>query len=547
MRLYFTTIFILFSFSSKYAYGQDGTGDPQTSPSENESVEEPALPDPGSESSSVALPMLQATSDSESATPKEPETAILVDSSDALLASEPPTPHYWRTALELAATVGGGTIWYWADEERQVADWDYPGWKAKLTFDTDIMIFDNNDFEVNYVWHTAAGGSSHLLGRSNGLGIAASFGLGTAASLFWEYGIESRELLSLNDILITNTTGIPTGEFFHRVAQYVNQGQEGLAWDAARWTFGLGHTAHAALDGKPVAQDLFITPDFRWFYSLESADITRRDGDAAEQSDSSLHHTLGFKGRIVALNDYLSPGRRQDWFGAANFTNFDISITRGEGYATRSNASTLLLGWRHQNIPEDDEDAIGTTLTVGTEIGYKYHREEYGIWRDRLGGLQAPGLGVEAELLTDSWKLRGELHASFDLMGVNSLSWQQFRVERPEEIGKSILQESSYYYAYGASTRLSASLEVSRFALGANLFVGHYISIEGFDRTKATLEMEVAGDDDFLDYEIFLRSEIFRQAYGQFRWGQSYRRGNLGEYHARESLSRANFELGLHF
>lgn len=498
-------------------------------------------------SSEGALPVVQASDfgasqDSEFSADQQSEAII---HSEPLISRAKPKPHYLRNLLELSATIGVGTTWYWVNEERQVADWDYPSWKEKLTFDTDIMIFDTNDFEVNYTWHTFAGGSSHLLGRSNGLSIGQSFAFGTLASVFWEYGIEARELISLNDLLMTNTTGLPTGEFFHRVAQYVNQGQEGLGWDAARWTLGVGHTAHAVIDGKPVAQDLALTPDVRWYYSLESADITRQDGDAAEQTASSLQHTVGFDGRMVAFDGYMQPGSRQEWFGAANFTDFGISHSRGQGYATRANASTLLAGWRHQNIPEDG--SLGTTLNVATSVGYSYNREEYGIWQNRLAGLHAPGLAAEGELLGAGWTLRGDLNVSFDLMGINSQSWQQFKDERVDELGKSILQSTGYYYGYGASTRANASLEVSRFTLGASLFAGRYTSIEGYDREKATLEMEVAGDDDFFDYELSLSGDIYKQAYARARWGQVYRQGNLGTYSAEQSLSRANFELGLHF
>jgi hypothetical protein len=507
-------------------------------PGEAESLEAAAPP--------AVLPTADFASSVDVSAIEEPAATLTLDEPDPRLAYLPPEKHRWRNLVELFAYIGIGTAWYWINEERQVADWDYPRWKDKVTFNPDIMIFDNNDFEVNYTWHTFAGGASHLLGRSNGLGIAESFAFGTLASVFWEYVIESRELISVNDLLITNTTGLPTGEFFHRVGQYVNQGQEGLAWDVARWTVGIGHTGHAWYDDKPVPLDLALTPDFRFYYSLESADIARQDGDAARQTGSSMQHTVGFAGRMVALDSYMQPGKHQEWFGAANFSDFGISHSRGEGYATRSNASTLLAGWRHQDLPKRGEGGIGTTLNVATSVGYLYHREEYGVWKDRLAGLHAPGLALEGELVGDHWKLRAEVNASFDLMGINSLSWQQYRVVR-EDIGKSILQESSYYYGYGASTRARLSLDVSRFTLAASLFAARYDSIEGYDRLKATIENEASGGDDFFDYELSFRGNLYKKTYLQARWGQNYRQGHLDEFFASQKLNRANLELGLNF
>lgn len=456
------------------------------------------------------------------------------------------TPHYWRTLLELSASIGVGTTWYWVNEERQVADWDYPSWKEKLTFDTDIMIFDNNDFEVNYTWHTFAGGSSHLLGRSNGLGIYESFAFGTLASVFWEYGIEARELISINDLLVTNTTGLATGEFFHRLGQYVNMGQQGLGWDVARWTLGVGHTAHAALDKQAVAQDLELIPNFRVFYSLERTDATRQDGGAAEESASTVQHTVGFDGKIIAMDNYRTAGERRRWFGSANVTRFDMHLSRGDGYTTQAGGSTLLAGYRYQNFPKADE-FVGRAVNIGTSIGYLYQREEYGVWRNQLGGLHAPGLAVDGELIGNGWALRGGLQTSVDLMGVNALGWQQFQEQEGDEVGKSILQNTGYYYSYGASVRAHLSLEMPRWSIGAKAFAGTYTSIEGFDRARDEIGSEVSGDDQVMHYEAFARANIHNGTYARLRWGQSVRHGELGGYSADANLGRANLELGLDF
>jgi hypothetical protein len=453
--------------------------------------------------------------------------------------------HYWRNLFELAAVVAGGTTWYWVNEERQVADWDFPSWEQKLTFADEVLIFDNNFFQVNYAWHTYAGGSSHLLGRSNNLTITESFAFGTLASLFWEYGIEAREKISVNDILMTNTTGIPTGEYFHRVAQYVNQGQKGWAWDVARWTVGLGHTAHARLDKLEVAQDRHLVPTFRWYYSVDSMDFSRQDGsDASTESDSAVMHNIGFDGTMVAYDDYLQTGHRQGWFNQANFSDFSLQFGRGDGSSTRAEANTLLAGWHTETIPEK---GLGSALSLGTSIGYLYHREQTGLWQDKLGGLHAPGLAAEGLLLGEGWQLHGEARANYDLVGVNSLSWQQFRRERPDDIGKQILKSSGYYYGHGPSVRLDAELQVSRFELGGKFYYGSYNSIEGFERNEMNVpdDMQAIGSDSVLDLEVFLRGQVYEDIYTQLRFGRYYREGTLDEFSANEDLTRLNFEIGL--
>ncbi len=490
------------------------------------------------------------------------------DASDADVRFEPKLEHtsnakdrhYYRNFLELSVVIAGGTTWYWVNRERQITDWDYPTWKQKLTFDDEVLIFDGNPFQTNYTWHTYAGGSSHLLGRSNGLGMWESAAFAAGASLFWEYGIEAREKISINDILITNSTGLPVGEFFHRVGQYVNRGQEGFGWDIARWTVGLGHTGHSHLDNRKVVQDLDLTPEFRWYYSLDSLSFSRKDGDAAAQDNDAVMHNFGFDGNIVALDNYLKPGTRSQIFGKANFTDFSLRFARGDGSSTRAEGNALLAGWHHENVPEEEQAGVGTSINLGTSIGYLYHREQIGEWQDRLGGLHIPGPAIEGKVFGKGWKFEGKIRGNYDLVGVNALSWRQFRAERPDEVGKFILKSSGYYYGFGPSLRLDADFQVSRFEVGGMLYVSKYSSIEGRERDREPIgkdgepnefavpdDMQATGTDTFFDGEAYLRARVYDDAYLQFRVGRYLRKGNINEYKAEEDMTRVNLEVGLGF
>jgi hypothetical protein len=483
-------------------------------------------------------------------------------SSNASLTLEPkladsgdkPEKHYLRNLIELALYIGGGTTWYWVNEERQVADWDYPSWTEKLTFQSDLMIFDGNPFQTNYTWHTYAGGASHLLGRSNGLGMWESAAFGTAASVFWEYGIEAREKISVNDLLITNSTGLPVGEFFHRVGQYVNQGQKGIGWDIARWTVGIGHTGHARLDNTSVTQDLKLTPDFRWYYSMDSLDFSRKNGDAATEDEQAILHNVGFDGKIVALDNYQAPGKREQFFGTANFNDFSVRFGRGGGSSTRAEANTLLFGYHWEDNPLEGESGTSTELNLASSLGYLYHREQVGIWQDRLGGVHLPGAAVEGRANGESWSVHGKIRGNLDLVGVNALSWKQFREERPGDIGKFILHNSGYYYGFGPSVRVETEVQVSRFELGGMLYWAQYDSIEGFERYEDPMrrlgvpdDEQAIGQDAFFDAEAYLRARVIDDAYAQVRVGRYFRKGTLDEFKAEEDMTRVNLEVGLGF
>src|SRR6185436_7240239 len=105
--------------------------------------------------------------------------------------------------------------WYWRDLDFNTRDWDLrwdgPSWKRKLT-SLDAVRFDQNLFQTNAVSHTRAGVAHYQILRGNGFSAGAS-ALGTfATSAIWEYLIEFKELVSLNDLIVNSVSGFAIGE-----------------------------------------------------------------------------------------------------------------------------------------------------------------------------------------------------------------------------------------------------------------------------------------------------------------------------------------------
>ena len=121
--------------------------------------------------------------------------------------------NYLRAGIESVVGLAGGTAWYWIDRERQVADWDFPSVKQRFTLEA--WRYDNNPFAINHIWHPTSGTLFHLAGRSNDLSLPVSAGYGFVASMLWEYALEFREKISVNDVMVTPGAGITMGEFFH--------------------------------------------------------------------------------------------------------------------------------------------------------------------------------------------------------------------------------------------------------------------------------------------------------------------------------------------
>jgi len=187
-------------------------------------------------------------------------------------------------------------------------------------------------------------------------------------------------------------------------------------------------------------------------------------------------------------------------------------------------------------------------VNLGTTIGYRYRREQFGAWQDRLGGLHVPGVALDGELFGKGWRLRTRARGHFDLMGVNTLSNTQWNEAYQNiddyVIGKSILLNSGYYYGWGGSVFLQSELEVSRFLLGGSVFAASYESIEGFDRAREKLEDEIEGEDIFVDAEAWARARIHGSIFAELRFGTHHREGQLAEFVAEESMQRWTLEVG---
>lgn len=131
---------------------------------------------------------------------------------------ERPHPHYLLPAGELFTAVAGGFIWYWTDRKRQVADWDFPSIKQRFT--GDAWKYDSNPFPINWAWHAYDGAQYHLFARGNDLSLLESMAYGIGTSVVWEFTVEFREQVSINDVILTSASGTAIGEYLHWLGRY---------------------------------------------------------------------------------------------------------------------------------------------------------------------------------------------------------------------------------------------------------------------------------------------------------------------------------------
>lgn len=458
-------------------------------------------------------------------------------------------PTWLRAVIEESLGLGGGAVWYWLTPDRQLADWDYPSLEQRLTLEA--WRFDNNSFATNYLWHAFGGMGFHVFGRANDLGLAPSVGLGFATSFAWEYLLEFREKVSVNDVLYTTGSGVAIGEFAHWLGRYLDSSPRPNhpLRAAARWSLGLAHAAHGAMDGRSsyragAATDALgfsrdIWHQFALSYGVVLVDA---DGTRTARSDPPVAHQLRIDAELAALPGYLAPGRMRRTFADGNVTRLRSRITLdGTDVDTDVHADTILLGAHVQDL---DAEGAGHAATVGVGVAFQYRRERLGSFSDRLGLLHLPALALDDHLLGRCYRLSVSLRLYADFAGVESAAYPLWKAAHPDAVEKTILRREGYYFGWGLSGRLAIELVLPRWAFGGAFFGGWYDSQEGLDRSQELVTNDVNATDRLDDFEAWIRAgPVFSVLALEARWSHQTRESGVGGYRARQSLDRYTLDL----
>lgn len=408
-------------------------------------------------------------------------------------------PAYGRAALEMLGLLSIGLAQYWLNAGANSRDWDYP--RVTERFKPSAMRFDNNTHLTNNLMHPFAGSAYYGLARTNGLGVAASAGYAVASSAVWEWGLEWREKVSINDMIATTVGGTAAGEFFVQLASYLNSApaETSFGQDLAKTTLGLPVWLHDQIDGRrpdPTAtrDNLGFSNayDHRFIVDVQNAWLD--DG----RDRSAQVRGVALNGRLVSIPGYLDPETFDVFFSRGNFTSASALLHFGAGglRETRVEFDAVLAGYYTQlSTP-----AVLSGL-IGFATGLEYvdtetldQGDEYGIVRFAVPELAASWKGKNRQLDVRA-------RASLDFGAIRTLAWPEVREAEPDAVYKSSL-DGQYQYNYGLSTWLYAELRLFAARLSAELGRGGYRSIQGFDRFQERITRDLSGREVLEEHRV---------------------------------------------
>lgn len=431
-------------------------------------------------------------------------------------------PHHLRSWWQMGGGLALGTGGYFLLLNRNIVDWDSPALKQR--FDGSAWVVDNNNLGVNFLGHPATGGLSHVFARANHQSMLGAFGYSFVTSFIWEFAIEFKEKVSVNDVIVTPGAGLPIGEFFYKLGLYLDTGhRDSLGADVARWLLGTGVMVDRKLDGRAAPRvrsrdslgfsseiwhEFAASYGVRWVATPALTDYSRLDFDV--------------RARLVTLDGYGKPRSfgRAFWSGEISDLSLGTEASR-HGAGLRARADTFVAGYHAQRYTRSDAQLTGVATTLGTSVGFEYLYSSANRYaaveaavaqpkpnvkyhvprrREQYGALQLPGLAAELKVASAWGNLALAARAQPSFAGLSAAAFYDWTAAHPDERSKHVLHRQGYFYGWGGAGHFEARLAWGALRAGAELSYAAYTSQNGLDRHRAQVTNDTTVTGSLLRY-----------------------------------------------
>lgn len=371
---------------------------------------------------------------------------------------------YLLVAGETALVIGLGAAWYWNDIELQRPDWvlgwDAPSWKMKLT-SFDAVRFDTNAFHINAFGHTSQAVLHYNIGRGNGLGLAGATALNVAATFAWEYLIEYREYVSLNDLIVNSMSGPALGEPLWQIGDYFRSGPKTTFNEALAAFFQPIDEIERRVNGRKWRESARPWHRFR---------IAAGTASTAAQTDALVDVDLEVASfdRSGARSGWTPAG---GWSRLAGSVRFSDGVTGGHLYSRTSYG-----GYQSRAVYED---GIGRTAFVGFGTGITFESDDLGMETDQFAAYHLIGPQLDLHFRTRSIDVRLQSAAYGDLGLVDSFALATMPLIDPDPPFESPLTGHGYYFGLGATAWTRLLVERGNWHADVEAHAHQLFSIDG--------------------------------------------------------------------
>ncbi len=420
-------------------------------------------------------------------------------------------PKNWRRAmLELGGFLVYSTVRYWLEYHTWIEDWQYEltcedQYRRFLT--TEAIRFDSNAYVVNWT-HAWGGALYYELARTNNLTWVESLAVTFGASLFYEYVSEWREVISVNDMIVTTSGGYTVGEPFFQLSSYFRHQKSPvrrfLSWinpflKLNNW-----------LDRKKPGSRAYSNPG--WHDFVLSAGWRRSSGAGRNTLDTGF---VAIETQMILTPEYGRPGTVRKTLRDTSLSELAIDVALAQrppgeehlrtGLDEEINFSTRVVGLAtfRQKI---DELGRGYALSLGLGSALTYVRKRPTLYdsrnalvrldpppatptdfRDKMTVAHLFGPVVDWTRFARGLKIRAVADAYLDFAMMNAYAFNAFSAVYPIDGMKSTLTYYGYHYALGGSVSGRVDLDWRNLSLRGLVSAHVWDSVEGLDRFQADL------------------------------------------------------------
>ncbi len=412
----------------------------------------------------------------------------------ALMAATDPEPakesfRVGRASLEIGALLGLGFGWYQWQIELNKDDFDFdrtPADQWRRLSDQSGYRFDSNHRYLN-VGHSFMGAAYYQAARTSHASMAQGALFSMAASTLWEVGVEHREVISINDQLVTPLAGVPVGEalfavgeVFARSAPTFRNRLMMTIFSPVRgvnWAFGDTPRPSSDLDSNGID----ATTPHRFDLSMgASAPVDRTLGTG------SVSTAVRLDAEVLNYPGYAREGARSGWVrgGESTRTVLDyVAANDRSGAAFAWTSSATFLGHHAHDLARPDAvSRRGHSRFLGTKTAFDLVYQPSDDVPDFMMLVHVLGPSLDWTWYRNDLTVRATIDAVPDFAMVRPRALPSAVDRASLEGGKTTLRRFDYYYGWGltAAMRLEATYRFMR--SGVEVDATHIGSIEGLDR-----------------------------------------------------------------
>lgn len=414
--------------------------------------------------------------------------------------------HFWRALLETSVYLGIGHIRY----KRTHTQWIEGVYKYRATwkdqkkkfFTRKNWNYDANCFAFNWT-HALAGGIYYNFSRTNNLSILESLLMSWASSSYWEFVVEYRSDISINDHIITPLGGLSIGEAWFQLGKFFIGRTDKLSQVLSFLNPIL--KMNRFFDRRKI-KDMLPEPRPGWHkfnIDLGIRNIRIQKGDYNQTSLYAGLHT-----QIKSIPEYGQEGLENRFVKKTIFSEIQMDITGVGREAEEFNLSSRVVwfGLFKQNI---DSLKRGYSLYFGGGSAYSMFKKKRGTthfpcsfkgrnpddlkldeprdFTDKLAVVHILGPVLDWTRFSKNLNIRLVLDMYIDFGIANSFAFNAYTYLHDFSGVKTPLLINGYYYGWG--TTMSSGLDVTWRNLNVQVYLRYqsYGSIEGKDRYQNLL------------------------------------------------------------